>query len=275
MRSKRSEYGVLHGFLRLLAFAIALLWAGLMMLLRRPRTLRERSLWKQRMCLLIARCMGMEIDVIGRVPVSGMIVSNHLSYLDAVVFGALVPAVFVAKAEVRRWPLVGWLTASGGTIFLQRDNVRMVADVNRRLVTTMAQGTPTMIFPEGTTTGATDPLPFHPALFEPAVRGRLAVWPSALAYSIDGRSADVPERVCYWADMTFVPHLVKLMRQRNVRAVVRFADGPVMAASRTEAAALSQSAVTAMLHDGLRHTSMPRAASVRVHQAAAAQTLQH
>jgi 1-acyl-sn-glycerol-3-phosphate acyltransferase len=255
-----SDYGKLHGYARLLWFVLGLLWAGLMMLLKRPQTLAERSLWRQNMCKLIARGMGLQIDVIGNVPATGMMVSNHLSYLDAVVLGSLAPSVFVAKAEVRQWPLVGWLTASGGTIYLQRENVRAAAEVNRRLGEALADNLPVVVFPEGTTTGATDPLPFHPALFEPAQRKQAPVWPAALTYTV-GDSADrVAERVCYWGDMTFVPHVISLMRLRNLRAVVRVAEEPVRASTRNEAASLSHGIVETMLHEGFEIPSAVAAA---------------
>jgi len=244
-------YGKVHGAFRLALFFAALLWVGLTMLVLRPKTVMARSLWKQRMCRLIARCMNLQIDVIGDVPAEGMIVSNHLSYLDAVVLGAITPAVFVAKSEVRKWPLVGWLTAKGGTIYLQRENVRAAAEVNRALTAVMNEKSPVVVFPEGTTTGATDPLPFHPALYEPAMRTKTAVWPAALVYTVNGRSEYVAERVCYWGDMTFVPHLVGLMRLRNIRAVVRIAERPVAASNRNDAAAMSHEVVQTMLRDGL------------------------
>jgi 1-acyl-sn-glycerol-3-phosphate acyltransferase len=168
-----------------------------------------------------------------------------------VVLGAVWAAVFVAKAEVRKWPLVGWLTAGGGTVYLQRENVRAAVEVNRALTAALQQGLPIVVFPEGTTTGATDPLPFHPALFDPALRSKTPVWPAALAYTINGHSEHVAERVCYWGDMTFVPHLVGLMRQRNIRAVLRVADAPVAATARNEAAVMAHDAVQTMLHEGL------------------------
>jgi 1-acyl-sn-glycerol-3-phosphate acyltransferase len=243
-----NEYGRVRGYVRLAGFVLRLLWVGLQFVLSQPRTLAERSLWRQSMCKLIARGMGLEIDVIGNIPASGMLVSNHLSYLDAVVLGSLTPAVFVAKAEVRRWPLIGWLTACGGTIYLKRESLRAAAEVNRKLSLAISEGLPVVLFPEGTTTGATEPLPFHPAMFEPVLRSDAAVWPAALSYTIDGSSEGVAEHVCYWGDMTFVPHVVGLMRIRNLRALVRVSGEPLAASSRAEAATMSHQAVATMLN---------------------------
>jgi 1-acyl-sn-glycerol-3-phosphate acyltransferase len=269
-------YGHIHGYARLVLFVLVLLWAGLEMLVLQPRTLAERSVWRQRMCRLIARAMGLRIDVIGRVPVAGMIVSNHVSYLDAVVLGALIPGVFVAKAEVRQWPLAGWLTARGGTIYLKRESARAVTEVNRNLSAAMADGLPVVIFPEGTTTGAADPLPFHPALFEPAVGRNAAVWPVALAYTVDGSNERVADEVCYWGSMTFLPHLVRLMRLRNLHATVCIADEPVVATTRHELAISSREVVVAMLHDGLvKPLQVPAVRRVDHHEAATAQPLQN
>jgi 1-acyl-sn-glycerol-3-phosphate acyltransferase len=270
-----NECSHLRGYLRFARFILRLLWTGLRLLVLRPQTLMERGLWKQQMCLLIARGMGLTIDVTGRVPANGMIVSNHLSYLDAVVLGALTPAVFVAKQEVRSWPLVGWLTAGGGTIYLKRENVRAAVDVNRKLASAIEQDVPIVIFPEGTTTGATDPLPFHPALFEPAQRSSTAVWPASLVYTINGSSESVAEKVCYWGDMTFVPHLLLLMRQRNLAATVRVADEPVFAPTRNELAVKSHAAVAEMFREGARRPLRVAARSVEGQQSASLQPLQN
>ncbi len=275
MTRQDNEYGCIRGFVRLLGFILRLLWTGARLLVFRPQTLMERGLWKQQMCLLIARGMGLQIEVTGRVPATGMLVSNHLSYVDAVVLGALTPAVFVAKQEVRSWPLVGWLTAGGGTIYLKRENVRAAVEVNRRLASAITQDVPIVIFPEGTTTGATDPLPFHPALFEPAQRAGIAVWPTALEYTINGGKDGVAHKVCYWGDMTFVPHLMLLMRQRNLAAMVRVADEPVYAATRNEAAEKSHAVVAEMLHEGLGRASVAAVRAVNVHQTAPLQALQN
>jgi 1-acyl-sn-glycerol-3-phosphate acyltransferase len=270
-----NEYGHLRGYVRLVGFVLRLLWTGVRLLVLRPQTLMERGLWKQQMCLLIARGMGLTIDVTGRVPATGMIVSNHLSYLDAVVLGALTPAVFVAKQEVRSWPLVGWLTAGGGTIYLKRENVRAAVDVNRKLASAIEQNVPIVIFPEGTTTGATDPLPFHPALFEPAQRSGAAVWPASLVYTINSGSEGVAEKVCYWGDMTFMPHLLLLMRQRNLGATVCVADEPVFAPTRNELAVKSHTAVTEMFREGARVPLRVAARSVEGQQATSLQPLQN
>lgn len=111
-----------------------------------------------------------------------LVVANHVSWLDAVVLQALADCAVVAKADARRWPLLGALLARNETLFVERRPVRsllvVIADIGARL----ARGECVAVFPEGTTSDGTLLRPFRPALFEPAVRGRHPVHALAFEY---------------------------------------------------------------------------------------------
>ncbi len=243
-----TEYGRIRGLLRLGRLLVMMVLCWLDGVLQRPRTLEERCEWRRRWSRRTIALLGMKLHVEGRVPHTGLVVCNHLSYVDVLVVGAVLPSVFVSKAEVRGWPIVGLLTDRAGTIYLQRGSVRAAAEVNRAIASALMTDVPVAIFPEGTTTAGDNLLPFHAALFEPAVRSHSPVWPSSLSYDFrSGGSACA--KVAYWGDDVFLAHLMRLSRLPEITATLRFAAGPVKAERRGDAASESWEAVARlMLH---------------------------
>ena len=176
------------------------------------RTVRAR--WLQHICLRALRVFHVELRIIGPVPSGGLLVCNHLSYLDILVLAATTPCVFVSKCEVRRWPLFGWFASLAGTLFLRRDKrsdvVRMTSEMRRVLDT----GALIVLFPEGTTSDGREVLPFKSSLLEPVTCQPHALSAGFIEYALaDG---DVAEEVCYWKDMTLLPHLLNLLGKRGV-----------------------------------------------------------
>lgn len=140
------------------------------------------SWWHSR----LADILGVQITVSGYRPQPpAMLVSNHVSWLDVVVLGGLTHTDFLSKYEIRKWPVVGWLAAKSGTLFIRRGDGEAGAvsqQIARRL---SARGLLTL-FPEGTTTDGRDVRPFFSRLFAAAVDTGTDVVPVALRYHIDG-----------------------------------------------------------------------------------------
>jgi 1-acyl-sn-glycerol-3-phosphate acyltransferase len=150
------------------------------------------------------------------------LVCNHLSYLDVLVLAALTPSRFVAKSEVRNWPVFGWFACLAGTIFVERNKRSQVARSAEEMAAALQQGSLMVLFPEGTSSGGETVLPFKSSLLEPATRNSQPVTAGLIAYDlIDG---DVSEEVCYWKDMTLLPHLINLLSKSIVHAVVCFTE---------------------------------------------------
>jgi len=180
-----------------------------------------RAAWLSRASRRHLKIFGFSASVTGEIPKSGLLVSNHLSYLDILALCATAPAVFVSKADVRRWPLFGWLAAIGGTVFIERERRTHVGAVNREIETALADGALVVVFPEGTSSNGETVLPFRASLLEPALRGGHPISVAWLHYDLaDG---DAKQEVCYWGDHSFFPHLLNLMGKRRVRATLRFA----------------------------------------------------
>ena len=182
--------------------------------------LRARMLWLQRSSRRTLRVMDVEIKTDGPCPRDGLLVSNHLSYLDILVLATLTPAVFVSKSEVKNWPVFGWFARMAGTIFLQRTRRADVVRISEEITTVLRGGHLVVLFPEGTSSDGRQVLPFRSSLLEPIHGQEHPLSVACISYAMAGGSAE--NDVCYWGDMTIVPHLIKLMIRGRKRACVRF-----------------------------------------------------
>jgi 1-acyl-sn-glycerol-3-phosphate acyltransferase len=127
--------------------------------------------------------LGIEIDAdVTEVRPGSLLVANHISWIDIYVINAVLPAAFVSKAEVRDWPLIGWLAAKHDTVFLRRGSRGHARIINEEIAGVLGSGAHVALFPEGTTTDGTHVLHFHGALLQPALNAGRPVQPVALSY---------------------------------------------------------------------------------------------
>jgi 1-acyl-sn-glycerol-3-phosphate acyltransferase len=200
---------------------------------RQYASFQDRAAWLHRWSRAALEALRIVVTAEGEIPPSGLIVSNHLSYVDVLVFSSVTPCVFVSKHEVADWPLVGWLTRMAGTIYLNRESRKDARRVNNLLEHRLAAGQVVIIFPEGTSSDGTSVLPFHPSLFQSAIDSAAAVTPAGIAYSAS--EADPSTDVCYWGAMTFATHLWKMFGIDRIEARVCFGQ-PGTYAERKSAA---------------------------------------
>lgn len=182
-------------------------------------------------------CTGVRVVADGTAPPTGaLIVSNHLTYLDIAAVGSVAPVVFVSKAEVRRWPFLGFVAALGGTVFVnrsrRRDVVRVLCGINEAL----ARGDRVLVFPEATSTDGSTIRPLKPALLAGAAERNSPVYWMTISYRTPAGSPTARERVCWWQSIGFVPHVLGLLGLRRVYCTIRFCDAPVRASCRKELA---------------------------------------
>ena len=149
-----------------------------------------------------------------------MLVANHVSWLDIFAINAVVPARFVAKSEVRRWPLVGWLCARAGTIFIERARRHDTARINHAIGRALAAGDVFAVFPEGTTTDGSAVLKFHASLLEPALEAGAAVQPVALCYECN--DGTLCTEAAYDGDKSLWDALMGMTSRREIVARVWF-----------------------------------------------------
>ena len=201
----------------------------------------RRTDWTHYWGRQLQRLINIQITVQGAPPTRGLLACNHLSYLDIVVLAACRPFVFVSKAEVKRWPIVGQMVLCAGTLFINREQRADVKRLASAFAPIIEGGHVVTLFPEGTSSGGDRVLPFHSSLFEPAAANQWTVSPAWIGYEVPG--GDASEEVAYWKDMTFLPHLLHLFTLPEIRAFVRF--GPAVPAG------LNRKQMAKSLHDAV------------------------
>jgi len=201
--------------------------------LRGPLTHEQRARWVQRTCVGVLRTMEIRCEIEGQVPTSGLVVSNHLSYLDIVILSAAMPCFFVAKEEIDEWPYFGRAARVGGTILLNRSSLASAERVSAVIAERLKLSIPVLFFPEGTSTDGTM-LRFHSRLFQPAIAAGIPITAVAIRYVTDDGT---PERErCWFGDDTFAPHLLKTLRSPRFQAKLYFGPPRVYSHRRIAAA---------------------------------------
>lgn len=175
-----------------------------------------------------------------------MLVANHISWLDIQLIHAVWQVRFVAKSEVRRWPLIGWLSARTGTLFIERGSGRRAARLHRDIHAAFEAGDAVGVFPEGTTTEGDRIASFHASLLQPAVDEGALVCPVGIRY------VDVEGRTCkaagYVGDDSLLDSFRAILAQRRIVAELHFL-APIEAQGRTrrELARLAREAIATRL----------------------------
>jgi 1-acyl-sn-glycerol-3-phosphate acyltransferase len=217
--------GALRRFWRLLAFALFLpstLAVYPFFRLRGPRGgVPTNVLWLQWMLRCSLRIVGGRLRVTGTIPRSGLVVSNHLSYVDIAALGSACPCAFGSTAEVRAWPFIGWAAGRAGTVFVRRAHRREVAGQIEDIKQALARGVPVVLFPEGTSTDGSQVLPFRSALLQAALETGCDVTPAALRYRADP-PVDAVRDICWWGGVGFVPHLWRFLTLPSFEVAVVF-----------------------------------------------------
>jgi 1-acyl-sn-glycerol-3-phosphate acyltransferase len=181
---------------------------------------RGRAAWLHRWTGRALWWMGFRIATEGAPPPEGVLVSNHLGYLDVFLLSAISPTVFVSNHEVGSWPLAGALTRMAGTIFIDRRRRADVIRVGEALAPIIEVGQPVALFLEGTSTGGDRVLPFHSSLLAPAVRNHWTLTPAFIHYAAPGAATETD--LAYWGDAVFFPHFLNLLGLPRVEARVCF-----------------------------------------------------
>ncbi|MBI2682704.1 MAG: 1-acyl-sn-glycerol-3-phosphate acyltransferase [Acidobacteriales bacterium] len=232
--------------MKLLWTASACLLAYLLLRLRllRAPSHAERARWLHTWCAVALPRLGVDFAAEGPMPARGLLVSNHLSYLDIMTLSAIGPCVFVSKKEVRQWPLFGLLATLAGTVYVDRQRAADAVRVNEELTLALQSGALCVLFPEGTSSNGAEVLPFRSPLLEAAVQSEAEVTAGYIRYELD--EGDAAQDVCYWGEMTFLPHVLKLLSRPAIRARVRFAEESFRFDDRKEAAARTRERVIAL-----------------------------
>jgi 1-acyl-sn-glycerol-3-phosphate acyltransferase len=225
------------------------------------------------LCLLI----GVRIREVGiRSTASpALILSNHVSWLDICVVSAISPVVFVAKSEVARWPVLGWLAKLQRTIFINRQARHQTGAATREIAGRLLGGDAVVLFAEGTSSDGVRVLPFrsalvgavHHALGNSTHHTSIMVQPMSLAYVGFGgvpMGRALRERVAWYGDADLMPHLASVLASGAVDVTVSWGEAIAydMSADRKAIAREAEQSVRRMTTAALRAAPpvMPTAA---------------
>lgn len=201
---------VLHVFLGLLICASCFPW---MSLSRREKITCIWSRWLVRLCGLKFRFVDQSGQALSG---NSLIVANHVSWIDIFVMNSHKTCYFVAKSDIRHWPVAGWLAAKAGTVFLVRGSQRAVRHTYEGLVQQIRSNKRVAFFPEGTTGAQGQLLTFHANLFEAAIEAEVPVQPYALRYvDPDG---NLHTAVNFIGEMSLLESLFLILKTNNMTA---------------------------------------------------------
>lgn len=177
----------------------------------------------QRWSAQLLKVLAVHIEIVGKPPADAtpaMIVANHVSWLDIFAINAVRPVRFVAKAEIRKWPAVGWIAELVGTLFVERERRHGVARINEQMVAALKQGDTFAVFPEGVITSGDKVLPFHASLLQPALTCNASLYPVAIRYArADGSLCSEAD---YEGEKTIVDSLLQMVTLPAINLRLQF-----------------------------------------------------
>ena len=179
--------------------------------------LRSRIIqsWSQKLLAIFS----VEYQVYGPMPDlstrGAVFVANHVSWLDIWLIYTLRPVRFISKADVRAWPVIGWLAEKTGTLFIHRERRHHTAAIIKQAEAALAQGDCIGLFPEGTTTDGLRLLPFHASLFQAAVAQQAPIVLIAIRYRLPDGGIDTAP--AYYGDLSLADSLRAVLARRRIR----------------------------------------------------------
>lgn len=196
----------------------------------------------------LTHILGIKINTIGTcIAKPSLLVSNHVSWLDIIVMGSRCHTTFLAKSEVKSWPIFGKLAEKSGTLFVNRNSKSSLSDARNVINDSLWAGRSVAIFPEGTTTNGRSLKPFKSSFYQSAIEVGVPVQSIAIQYpSIGENNQHVP----YIDDDVFVTHLLRVLKSKHTKVNLFFC-GPVknqLNYTRKELAELTQKQIDSVLN---------------------------
>ena len=194
--------------------------------------------WSQR----LLHILNIHVNVHGRgVNGARVIVANHISWLDIPVICSMEETRFVAKSEVRHWPIAGWFAVAAGTLFIRRGKGGS-KPLLAAAVPHLKAGGSFVFFPEGTTTAGASVLKFHPRLFSAAIEAQCRVQPLALRYEPSPSGAAVAPFI---GDDDLVSHILRVLREKSLTVEMTYLQS-------IDAAGRERDGIAASAHAAIR-----------------------
>jgi 1-acyl-sn-glycerol-3-phosphate acyltransferase len=170
----------------------------------------------------IARILNLRVNVHGDADqlTGGLIISNHVGYLDIITHASVFPVRFTPKADIAKWPILGQYLTSSRPIWIDRTSRQASRHVKQEVHDTLERGIPLIIYPEGTSSDGKQLLPFKSTPFESAINGGFPIFPILTRY----KSRPDQDTVCWYGDMTLLPHVWSLLGYSRVDADIHILE---------------------------------------------------
>ena len=221
----------LRALWRALIAVFQFVYATLELVITRPRTRPERAAWLSRFCARTLRSMQVDYSVIGPMPTSGAVISNHLTFFDILIHSAIRPCVFVSKAELRKQPVIGWMSFMSGTVYVVRGGGGSASAAAEGMAKGFRDGLPVVFFPEGTTGSDQDTLmPFRSGLLAQSIEAGAPVVPAFISYALSPQDVaagkTLPHEV-FWGPQSLPTLIWRFLNLHRLHATLRFDDHPI------------------------------------------------
>ncbi len=201
--------------------------------------------------------LGIRVRAQGSMPPRGAFIApNHISYLDIIALGSVVPSYFVTRTEILRWPVIGYILRSFDQPAVERHQSHDLRALSDQIGHYLKEGRTLTVFLEGTTTSGDRVLPFRSSIVQGAINAGAPLAPVGMRWSSRDRRIDIAEDVAYWKDHEFGPHVWRLFGLRGLEVDIQF--GELIPSTETDRKRLSVSARKSVLQlAGLGETEVP------------------
>jgi len=224
--------------------------------LGRPLSIPESAAWLHETCRTGLPKAGVRLDVSGTPPKRGLLLSNHMSYLDVITIAAASPAIFIAKKEVRDWLFLGRFARKANTLFLDRSRKSEVLRIQNEIRRLLREEVPLCLFPEGQTGDGRNLLPFRSPLLEPVAGTDIPVTCLGIGYTFtDG--GDAGPDLAWSAGQSFFPNAWHLLKQAGVTAHLAFSGPMHCPPDRRQAAREFQETIEQLRHANIDNPRPP------------------
>ncbi len=206
-------------------------YAGIELAIQRPQTRADRAAWLSHFCQRVLRAMDVTFDIVGDIPMTGAVISNHLTYLDILIHSAMRPCVFVSKMELRKTPLLGWMSMMSGTVYVARGAGGSAAKAAEGMAKGFRDGLPVVFFPEGTTGVGDEPaMSFRSGLIAQTIEAGAPMRAAFIHYTLSPKDVAAGKTLrhdVHWGPQSLVEHLWGFVGLHALHGTIRFADQPI------------------------------------------------